>query len=200
MRRVSAWLIVVPLMLAGTEFAHALAYRLVYPEAAVRWRVLAATGHGYMDFAPVFLGVVGALALAGVLAGIVDTARRRPVRPVPAWAFGLLPLAGFTLQEFLERWFVSGGFPWWTVEQPTFRIGLLLQLPFALAGYLLARVLLRVAERIGSILSGGRPVVRLFGLRTAWRPLTLLPARIAQLAAGHAERGPPSALPPPLSC
>ena len=199
MRRLSAWLVVVPLMLAATEFAHALAYRLVYPEAAVRFRVLAATGHGYMDWAPVFLGVGGALVLAGVLAAVVDTARRREVRPVPAWAFGLLPLVGFTLQEFLERWFVTGALPWWMVEQPTFRIGLLLQLPFALASFVLARVLLRVAERVGLVFGGFRTVVRLFGPCTAWRPLTTLPVRIAQLAAGHAERGPPTALRPSLS-
>jgi hypothetical protein len=189
---------VVPLMLAGTEVAHALAYRLVYPDAAVRWRVLAATGHGYMGLAPLLLGVGGAVALAGLLGGIVDTARRRPPRAVPAWAFGLLPLAAFTLQEFLERWLALGGLPWWMVEQPTFRIGLLLQLPFACAAFLLARLLLRVVERVGVALRGARPLTLAAG-QSSWSlaPVSLL--RLSALALGHAERGPPASSIAPLS-
>jgi hypothetical protein len=197
-RRLTAWLTVVPLMLAGTEVAHALAYRLVYPDAAVRWRVLAATGHGYLGLAPLLLGVGGAVALAGLLGGIVDTARRRPPRAVPAWAFGLLPLAAFTLQEFLERWLALGGLPWWMVEQPTFRIGLLLQLPFACAAFLLARLLLRVVERVGVALRGARPLTLAAG-QSSWSlaPVSLL--RLSALALGHAERGPPASSIAPLS-
>lgn len=192
MRRASAWLVVVPLMVAGTEAAHALAYRLVYPQAAVRWQVLAATGHGYLGWAPLLLGVGGALALVGLFACVVDSARRRSPRPVSPWMFGLLPLIGFSIQELLERWFVGGGLPWWMVEQPTFRIGLLLQLPFALVAFLLARVLLRVVERVGRALRRDRPPVALPAQRCRWFPVAVLPSRLAVLAAGYAERGPPA--------
>jgi len=191
MRRLSAWLLVVPLMLAGTEFAHALAYRLVYPQASVRWQVLAATGHGYMDWVPLVLGVGGALGLAGVLRGVVDTARRRPLRPVPCWAFGLLPILGFTLQEFLERWIPFGGFPWWMVEQPTFRVGVLLQLPFGLIAFVIARTLLRAIERVGAFFSGLSPRLVGFGEARRWRPQTIASLRPSALASGHAGRGPP---------
>ena len=38
MRRSLAWLVAVPLMLAGSQLAHAVAYRLVYPQAHERLR------------------------------------------------------------------------------------------------------------------------------------------------------------------
>jgi hypothetical protein len=199
-RRGAAWLVVVPLMLGGTEVAHALSYRLVYPQAVVRWQVLAATGHGYMGWWPLVLGGCGAIGLAGFASGVIDAARRRPARPVPAWVFGLLPLAGFTLQELLERWLAAGGLPWWMVEQQTFRVGLLLQLPFALVAFLAARVLLRVARGIGRRLVVDRP--RLVQ-RSACAPWFAAPAvlpRSSVLADGHASRGPPVPAPRPLLC
>ena len=199
MRRVSAWLLVVPLMLAGTEVAHALAYRLVYPQAEVRFRVLAATGHGYMSWAPVLVGVAGGLVVAGLISGILDTAHRRKPRPVPAWMFGLLPLAGYAIQEFVERWLAVGGLPWWMVEQPTFRIGLALQLPFALVAFLLARVLLRVVERVGLALRAARPRLALIGGQRSWSLLAVSAVRASALATGHAERGPPPLLSAPLT-
>ena len=190
-RRLSAWLLVVPLMLAGTESAHALAYRIVYPEASVRWHVLAETGHGYFGWTPVFLGVGLALSLVGLASSVVDTVRRRPPRSVPPWAFGLLPLAGFTSQEFVERWLATGAMPWWMVEQPTFRIGLLLQLPFALLAYSVARLLLRAARRVGIILAGAPASIVSFGQSSAWQPFELSLPRLAAIAGGRAVRGPP---------
>jgi hypothetical protein len=59
----------------------------------------------------------------------------------------LLPLLGFTLQELLERWPAGSSFPWWVVLQSTFHVGLPLQLPFAVAAYLLARLLFRTSKR-----------------------------------------------------
>lgn len=189
------WLVVVPLMLAGTEVAHALAYRLVYPQSAVRWRALAASGHGYVGWLPVVLGIGGAVMLLGLCSGVVDTARRRPSRPVPPWAFGLLPLAGFTLQEFLERWIMFGGFPWWMVEQPTFRVGLLLQLPFALAALLVAHLLLRAVERVGVALRERPRPLAFYAVAIRLRPVPDAVLRPSVVATGHAGRGPP-----PLGC
>jgi hypothetical protein len=177
-------------MLAGTEVAHALAYWIVYPQAEVRLRVLAATGHGYLGWAPLLLGVGAALSLAGLVSSVVDAARHRTPRPVPAWAFGLLPLAAFTLQEFLERWLALGSVPWWMFEQETFRVGLVLQLPFAVLGYLLARILLRVAEHVAFLLRAERPCLTALP-RLVPRFEAVSPVRIAALAGGHAERGPP---------
>jgi hypothetical protein len=199
-RRRAAWSVVIPLMVAGTECAHALAYRIVYPQASVRWRVLAATGHGYTSWFPLLAGVAGAVALIGFSGGVVDAARHRRARPVPPWAFGFLPLAGFTLQEFLERWLALGGCPWWMVEQPTFRVGLLLQLPFAVVAFGVAHLLLRAARRIGFALQPTRPVVVLCDVAGRIHPGDVAPLRWPVLAGGHAVRGPPAGACVPLPC
>ena len=190
-RRVALWAVVLPLLLAGTEVAHALAYRIVYPVASVRWRVLAASGHGYMGYAPLVFGIAGAVVLAGLASTVVDAVRRRPPRSLPAWAFASLPIVAFTVQEFTERLLATNSLPWWMFEQPTFRIGLLLQLPFALVAYLIARLLLRVAERVAAIFAQSPPVVIGVpdGSWSAGRSLTI---RGARLWASCLGRGPPS--------
>lgn len=184
------WLIAFPLMLAGTECAHALAYRIVYPQASVRWRVLIETGHSYMGWAPAVLGIGAGIVAAGVASAVADVVRRRESRPLPAWAFALLPIAGFTTQEFLERWLMGGGVPWWMVEQPTFRVGVALQLPFALLAYLAARVLLRVGHTIGRTLVG-RSLPALVGLSLPARPPARVFSRPSALQRGWSVRGPP---------
>jgi hypothetical protein len=184
-------LIAVPLMLAGTEVAHALAYRIVYPIAAIRWHLLSATGHGYLGYVPLALGFVAAMTLLGVVSSAVDAARGTPVRALPAWVFGLLPLTGFTLQEFLERWWATSSVPWWMFEQPTFRVGLLLQLPFALLAYVGARLLRRVGRALGRILVGRtRPVV--LGVPLVVRPAPSVALRSSTLQRGWSVRGPPA--------
>jgi hypothetical protein len=155
-RRIAAWLLSLPLMVAGSQVAHALAYRLVYPQARVRLSALLSTGHGYLlgaaGYVPLLLGTLGAVELVAVGWVLAGSVRRSLQRPVPAWAFALLPIIGFTLQEVLERWLSSGRFPWWVVLAPTFQVGLALQLPFALLAYALARLLTRTAATAALIL------------------------------------------------
>jgi hypothetical protein len=191
-RRLAAWTIVVPLLVAGTEIAHALAYRLVYPQAEIRWRALAASGHSYLGYAPLVLGIVGAALLAGLASTVADAARGRAPRPLPAWAFALLPLIGFTCQEAIERWLVNDSFPWWLAQQPTFRVGLLLQVPFAVGAYVVARVLLRAARRVGAALAGDalHPVVLVAA--SVVRPPDALVLRASSLSLGWSVRGPPA--------
>jgi hypothetical protein len=176
----------------GTEAAHALAYRLVYPEAQVRWRVLAATGHGYLAWAPLLLGLACALVAATLLSEVVATARRSAVKGVQPWAFALLPPVSFTLQEFLERWFAVHHAPWWMFEQPTFRVGLLLQLPFAVLAYLTARVLLRAARTAGDALAWTlAPRAFAFAPPKLPRRPGAAPRRLRAVALGWGVRGPP---------
>ena len=190
-KRFAAWSVAVPLMLAGTEVAHSLAYHLVYPEAQVRFRVLAATGHGYLGWAPLVLGLGLALAMAGLVSVGVDAARRRPTTPVAPWIFALLPLASFTLQEFLERWLVSASMPWWMVEQPTFRVGLALQLPFAALAFLVARTLLRAARTVGVAIAGGSLRVACAAGAPLPRAHTFASPRLRVASLGWGLRGPP---------
>jgi hypothetical protein len=194
-RRAAAWLLAIPLMVAGSQVAHVFAFRLVYPQAHVRLEALLSTGHGYMvgypSFLPLLFGVVGGLVVVGFGWTVVcDLRRSRHAAAVPAWAFGLLPPLGFAIQEFMERLFAGASFPWQVVLEPTFRIGLLLQLPFALVAYVVTRFLSRVAATVGRLLRGAAPLAlpvggRSFVVGEAWLP------RRAALADGHAGRGPP---------
>jgi hypothetical protein len=189
-RRAAVWLLVIPLMVAGSQVAHWLAYRIAYPDAHVRLRVLGASGHGYLAYAPLALGIGIALELVAFASVAHDVARRRPRRAVAPWAFALLPPLGFALQEFSERWLAGSPFPWWMALQPTFRLGLLLQLPLALAAYVLARVLLRLAEEVGVVLQrplGIRPV-RELARRLARQVELVTPLSLVR---GRSERGPP---------
>jgi len=192
MRRGLAWLVAVPLMLAGTQIAHALAYRIVYAQTSVRLHALVETGHGYMSALPLLLGLAGAVVTLSLAASVLDAARGRGVRPLPPWAFALLPLVGFTLQEYIERWLAWGFLPWYAGEQPTFVIGIALQLPFGALAYLAARLLLRTAKRLGrrfARVSPPRP-------RLVPRPLLVplaqpLPPLPSLLARRLGRRGPP---------
>jgi hypothetical protein len=191
----AAWLLSFPLMVAGSQVAHVLAYRWVYPQAHVRWGELLATGHSYMGspmYAPMLLGFVFAAELIGLGGAVAGGVRGGPRKPVPAVAFALLPLIGFTLQEFLERWLSGASFPWWVVLQPAFRAGLLLQLPFALAAYLVARFLLRSGERMGRALRFATAQTAPTGVLRGWVVRRMPPRpRRGALAGGHAGRGPP---------
>jgi hypothetical protein len=156
MRRRLAWLVALPAMLTGSQLAHALAYRWVYPQAHVRVLHLAATGHGYLTWLPLAFGVAGSVAAVALVAAGLDAARGRPIRDVPAFAFALLPPLAFALQEFLELSLHLGRPGWQFAAAPTFVPGLLLQLPFAVLAYLAARALLRAAEIVGRALASPR--------------------------------------------
>lgn len=156
MRRGAAWLAAVPLMLGGSQLAHALAYRLAYPQAHVRVLHMLATGHSYFTRLPLVLAAAGACLLVSLLVTAADAARGRTPRALPAWAFALLPPLAFALQETLELSLHTGTFAWRAVVAPTFVPGLLFQLPIALLAYLVAHLLLRTAARIGRALA--RPV------------------------------------------
>jgi hypothetical protein len=196
-RRAAAWLLSLPLMIAGTQVAHVLAYRWVYPNAHIRLIELLATGHGYMvgthGYLPLVLGIVGAVDLVAAGWVFAGSLRRSMRRPVPAVAFALMPVLCFTLQEFLERWLAGAPFPWLMVLQPTFRIGLALQLPFAVLAFLAARLLLRTADSAarsaGRRRAAPRPI--LFGSSIGWVVVRLTPVGRLAPATAHAGRGPP---------
>jgi len=192
MRRGLAWLVAVPVMLAGSELAHSLAFRIAYPEVPVRMRALLATGHGYDRWLPLAFGCLAAVAALSLVVTAADASRGRTARGLPAWAFALLPPLAFTVQEHLELLLHTGAFPWHEVARPTFLPGLALQLPFALLAYLAARLLLRTAERVG----------RAVGRVTPPRPRLVAAAfpapassprlpRLPLISRGLAKRGPP---------
>src|SRR5436309_1076047 len=191
MRRGVAWLAAVPLMLGGSQLAHAVAYRLAYPQAHVRVVHMLATGHSYFTQLPLVLAAAGACLLVSLAVTACDAARGRPARALPAWAFALLPPLAFALQELLELSLHTGTFAWHVVLAPTFAPGLLLQLPFALLAYLVAWLLLRAAERIGLALQRPAPRLR---IAPAFALAPVAPA--ARLLAGRQlARAPPRVVP-----
>jgi hypothetical protein len=193
MRRGLAWLFALPLMLAGSQAAHVLAYRWVYPSTDVRLHALFVTGHGYLDRLPFVLAAGAAVALVALAFAAADAARGRHVERLPAGAFALLPPVAFVIQEVLERSVHSGTFVWQAVEAPTFLPGLLFQLPFALIAYLVARLLLGAAERAGRALAAAPPrTVFSVALQRPPRPVTT--RRRSPLADRLAQRGPPPLL------
>jgi hypothetical protein len=184
-RRSLPWLLALPLMAAGSLLAHSLAYALVEPGDAARARLLQSTGHGYLAAAPVVLAGAAALGLAAIVAYVVR-ARRGGTSPLPAWPLALVPLAGFALQEQAERLAIGAQLD---AFEPTFLVGLALQLPFSLAAVLVARRLARVAESLGRRLAVAPPQLR--SRETHVRgPRTVFVARL-ELALAHPKRGPP---------
>lgn len=177
-------------MVGGTETAHWLVFRVVYPDPYVRAQALAQSGHAYLAHWASGAAVLGALALAGFAARALDGSRRRNRATVSLLPFlALAPLA-FVLQECCER-LATGGWPFEAVFTPTFLPGLALQIPFALVTYLLARLLLGAADRIQILFTGMPPVVGV--ARPAAFPVTVDIPRLSVLSAGPGLRGPPLA-------
>ena len=152
MRRRLTWLVALPTILAGSQAAHALAYRIVFPQSTLRLHVLALSGHGYLAWLPLVLAAGAALAAVGLVTATLDTARGRAVGALPPLAFAVLPPLAFAVQELLELSLRSGHLDWRAFAAPTFLPGLALQLPFGLLAYLAARLLLRAAVAVGQLL------------------------------------------------
>jgi hypothetical protein len=127
-RRALTWAIVPPLAAAGVLAAHALAYVLVPTPLG--------GAHEYLAHVPQVLMIAGVLGLLG-LGGAT-----RAARPGPA-QFVVLGVMTFCVQEHLERLAHTGQLPF-LLTSPVFLVGLALQLPVALAVWLVARWLLAV--------------------------------------------------------
>ena len=126
MRAASVWVVSVAAAVMGVLLAHAAAYAIV-PSAE-------AGAHSYL---PVLEAATCAVLAAGVAAAMLMGHGRRAISPT-ALAFAVVPPAAFLLQEVAERNFVAP-------VDPVVVIGLLLQIPFAVAAYVVAILLLRLA-------------------------------------------------------
>jgi hypothetical protein len=195
MRRTAAWVIALPLAVASWLGAHCLAYVIVSPGAEQHMGVHADHGHAWLGYTPA-LAIWGLAVLAAGLVLCVGQGLRgrRPARP-PVLLFGLLPPVGFAVQEHLERLISSGSVPHDLVVEPTFLLGLALQLPFALAALLLTRALYTIGFRLGLAIAGRLAVVRPL-LHGPSLPVSLpaapTPVSPSALALGHGQRAPPA--------
>jgi hypothetical protein len=135
----------------------------------------------------VSLGVLLAALALRALAAYRGDVRRAAASPVIV----VLPLVAFFIQEHVERFVYTGQMPWTAVLEPSFLVGLALQLPFALAALLVAWALDSGARAIGLALAATpRPALSAFVPALASAPAA---PRLAGLARGYGERAPPFA-------
>ena len=128
--------------------------------------------------APTFIGPLGALLLLGV----VWLLHRRAFRPV--W-FLLLPPAAFVIQEIAEQFLLG------PEAEPSLLATVLIQLPFALLAFVLARLVLTVVRRVVRLLTAGTRRPRPRVIATVWPTarLSIPPLRLS--AGAHQGRAPP---------
>jgi hypothetical protein len=194
--RGAAWLIGLPLAVASWLGAHCFSYWLVSPGAEQHMGLHAERGHAYLGYTPAIVVWGLALVLAGLMLWVSEGLRgRRPAAP-PLRLFALLPPVGFAVQEHLERLIGTGGIPHDLVLEPTFLVGLALQLPFAVVALLLAHALHALGFGLGRVLA--RDLVLREPIRCAPRALLRPPARatlvaLPVLAPGRGPRAPPLA-------
>lgn len=172
----------------GVLAGHWLTYRLLSPHAHVRDRLLADTGHGYLQVAN-DLGlavVIGALA-AMVLGRMI----RRPAQPSAGHWFARLAAVGagaFTLMEVVER--LSSGAPLADLlRHGLLPAGIVIQVLVAAVSALAIRWLLRAVDRIQGALAAVATLPRPLFVGVAavgWHP----PLRLVTAADGI--RGPPA--------
>ena len=190
-RRRLAWLLSLALMAVGGLVAHVAVFRLIGADPSLRGRMLHDGGHGYAAHWRACLAVCATVAIAGLVLSVAAAARRgRPLR-VPVWLFAVVPPAGFVVQEHLERIFADGSFPYTAALEATFLVGVVLQIPFALAAFLTARMLLGLVDAVARRL-GAPPRARLASAQPLPRPAAdVVVARLSALALGHGQRAPP---------
>jgi hypothetical protein len=196
MRRRAAWLTSLPLAVASWLGAHCFAYWLVPPGAEQHMGLHAEHGHAYLGYTPAIVIWLLALVLAGLVLSIWHGLRGgRPSQP-SLRLFALLPPVGFVVQEHLERLLGTGGLPHDLVTEPTFLVGLALQLPFALAALVFAYAIQAVGFGFGRAVARTLAVARppLLAARSLAR-LPSSPTFIARpaLAPGLGPRAPPLA-------
>jgi hypothetical protein len=190
-----AWVVWLPLVVAPWLGVHCLAYALV-PPGSHEYGHAHASGHAYLVYSAPILAACGlTLLLAGVILGVGEGLRARPRAHPPLRLFLLLPPLGFVVQEHLEPLIGTGAVPYDVVLEPTFLLGLALQLPFALAALLLTRALYAIGYGLGRAFARMLAVPCTAGSATCL--LVRLPASAtlvapSVLALGHGQRAPPA--------
>ena len=191
MKRRLAWLIAVPLAVIGSLAGHSVAYRAAVPDTQERTQVLAASGHGYLDYAPLVIALCVALAGLGFVAAVLDSFGRRDRRRDTSQfvlVAALAPVA-FMLQELGERYAHDGQLHWQLLVSAPFLLGLSLQLPFALLAAAIAYALASAARLVARALETARP--RRIGTPFVLPSLAVELPRLRALAGGSSVRGPP---------
>ena len=194
MRRHLAWPIALPLAVVGTLAGHSLGYLAAVPNAQARASLLASSGHGYLDYLPLFVGLSSAaVLLAFCAAALAAFHGRAGSRAAQIELVAAVPPLAFVAQEFLERYLHDGRVHWELLLSAPFLLGLAVQLPFALLVAAIAFALTQVAERLGAALASRRRRPTAAPLFDQAPQQVDLP-RHSALSRGYAGRGPPLVL------
>jgi hypothetical protein len=177
------------LLVFGLAAGHELAYRLTLA-APLRDDVLTSSGHGYLAYLPLALSVTLALAVAAFAWRVVALLRGSRGGRAPAGVFAALPPVAFAVQEHAERLIYDGRFPVELVSDPTFAVGLVLQVPIALAAVVLARACELLAHQVAASLARKPPRARFAPFVARIASGVTLP-RLHPLAFASSGRGPP---------
>lgn len=193
-RRSFAWVVAIVLALAGTQVAHWLAYDLAATGPRQQAHLLEEAGHGYLSYLPLGLAIATAILALALVSEVRVAVAGATTRPPSFWPFAALAPLLFACQEHFERLVHESAVPWTAISEPTFAIGIALQLPFACLAYAVARLLLRVARSLGRRLAAApsRSLAAESGKRWPAVPAALL--RPSALSLGYGTRGPPFSL------
>lgn len=175
-----SWLLFVPLTAIGGLVAH-----VAVQAVAVPAHHGARMPHSHIDIGhwPLCAAVCGGVGLAGLaLAGV----RGRPAR-VPLWVFALVPPVGFAVQE--EVFALSEGLATPSVGL-ALALGLVLQIPFALAAFLVARALLTFAATVVRSFRA-RPAVLVRAPAFFLKPVVATWPQPRAFVLGYGQRAPP---------
>jgi hypothetical protein len=153
--------------------------------------------HGYLiRYGAVFVALAAAVIAVASTRHFVQTVGGAEVAEIPsAITFAVVPIVGFVFQEHLEHLVAARELELSFFLSPPFVVGLALQLPFALAAMLVAKLILRVIRTAGTALRafGARPWCVLPGESVpAARSGVDGPPRYRGLAFSCAGRAPPS--------
>lgn len=190
MKRHLAWPIALPLAVIGSLAGHSIGYRAALPGAHERDSVLASSGHGWLQYAPL---IVGLCSVAVVLAFAAAVMSRERSHHVQLKLVAAIPPLTFVAQEFLERYLHDGSVAWGFLLSLPFLLGLAAQVPFALLAGSVAYALGKAAERLSQALRS-RTTPRFAPVDFGPLPADVDLPRRPVLALGFAGRGPPAPL------
>ena len=180
-----AWLVSLPLSAAGMLLAHEVAWGFASHEHQEN------AGHGYLQYGAVFAALGAATLLVGATAQLFRAVGGGGVGRSPsALVFAVVPVVGFLFQEHLEHLVAARELEVTFFLSKPFLLGLALQLPFAFAALVVARLILGFVRRLARAIESLPRLGTLVSLYVVVPAATDLPLRPA-LALRHAGRAPP---------
>jgi hypothetical protein len=105
--------------------------------------------HGYLRYAAVFFALAAAVAAVAATRHLVQSVGGTAAAEAPpALMFAAIPILGFVLQEHVEHLVAARELDTAFFVSTPFLFGLALQLPFAAAALVVARLILRAIRRV----------------------------------------------------